>query len=544
MAYFYDDCLDLDNWHAIKGSITADTEGIKVNSWTTSGSNRVAQFYVHMFDEPMNAQDDFEFHMPFQIGTLNGTVITVQFGDISTGKWAFGFSAGFNLGNVAKAFTLDLKYNMLTEGDVIGYVIDGTIKSNPFNASNLYIQYFRITDIHDRYLVKDARITITRPSAGNSTAIVENVECIMNKENVTSVQLSSNEIESYLYGNVEHLNATICPSNADNQNVIWKSSNPDVASVSQKGVVTPLSLGTTTITATTEDGGYADSCEVSVKKYPIVMLLRDYWTGVILNYENTMYDPDSGGVDYGGFSLLDANGDSLGGGDFTMKFNGYASISGAPLEEFGPSPYSYDGDGYLIEEAQGSIHLGENDVYLKTYSIKAFEFFDTITEAPIGIGLFGGPIQVRMLIDGSQANDIHGDPLIYTGVGSYFTFEYIKPGTYDLEVSGPYLAEPRIEKNITVGIMEAYEPVTSFYYTPPPLPQVAQPSWVSKVATWKDVANAEQYEIKLYNASSECLDTQRVNKGTQRYDYTDLIENYLPAGSYTFTVQALPRELI
>jgi len=70
--------------------------------------------------------------------------------------------------------------------------------------------------------------------------------------------------------------------------------------------------------------------------------------------------------------------------------------------------------------------------------------------------------------------------------------------------------------------------------------QVTQPVWSNKIVTWKDVASAESYTVRLYNASAECLDTQAVAKGVQRYDYTDLIENYLPAGSYTATVQARP----
>lgn len=72
------------------------------------------------------------------------------------------------------------------------------------------------------------------------------------------------------------------------------------------------------------------------------------------------------------------------------------------------------------------------------------------------------------------------------------------------------------------------------------LSAVAQPGWSKKVATWQDVPNASNYKVILYNANGEPLDTQTVPAGTQRYDYTDLIENYLPAGSYQCSVQALP----
>lgn len=68
--------------------------------------------------------------------------------------------------------------------------------------------------------------------------------------------------------------AVISPNNAYNRNVIWSSSNPYVAKVNQEGKVTAVSLGTVTITARTEDGGFTDSCTISivngiiVEKYP------------------------------------------------------------------------------------------------------------------------------------------------------------------------------------------------------------------------------------------------------------------------------------
>ena len=50
------------------------------------------------------------------------------------------------------------------------------------------------------------------------------------------------------------LKATVYPSNANNKAIKWSSSNPAVASVSSKGVVKGLSIGTVTITGTAKDG--------------------------------------------------------------------------------------------------------------------------------------------------------------------------------------------------------------------------------------------------------------------------------------------------
>ena len=80
---------------------------------------------------------------------------------------------------------------------------------------------------------------------------------------VTGVSLnkSSTSIEE---ASTEQLVATVIPSNADDKSVIWSSSNTSVATVDSSGVVTAVSAGTSTITVTTNDGGYTDTCAVTV----------------------------------------------------------------------------------------------------------------------------------------------------------------------------------------------------------------------------------------------------------------------------------------
>jgi uncharacterized protein YjdB len=62
------------------------------------------------------------------------------------------------------------------------------------------------------------------------------------------------------------LKAVVKPSDADNKNISWKSSNAGVASVNTDGNVTAISVGTATITVTTEDGAKSATCEVTVKE--------------------------------------------------------------------------------------------------------------------------------------------------------------------------------------------------------------------------------------------------------------------------------------
>ena len=79
---------------------------------------------------------------------------------------------------------------------------------------------------------------------------------------VTGVTLnkSSTSIEQ---GSAETLTATVSPSNATDQTVSWTTNNSSVATVSG-GVVTAVSAGTAIITVTTNDGGFTDTCTVTV----------------------------------------------------------------------------------------------------------------------------------------------------------------------------------------------------------------------------------------------------------------------------------------
>ncbi len=68
----------------------------------------------------------------------------------------------------------------------------------------------------------------------------------------TSLTLNCNEADVHLHQTLQ-LNATILPSDA-HQQVEWSSSNNNVATVSESGLVTPVALGNAIIYATTVDG--------------------------------------------------------------------------------------------------------------------------------------------------------------------------------------------------------------------------------------------------------------------------------------------------
>ena len=81
---------------------------------------------------------------------------------------------------------------------------------------------------------------------------------------VTSVTLNESAL-SLKEGRNVTLSATITPDDATNQNVTWKSSDPDIATVDTNGKIRALKPGTATITVITEDGGKTAICTVTVE---------------------------------------------------------------------------------------------------------------------------------------------------------------------------------------------------------------------------------------------------------------------------------------
>lgn len=83
------------------------------------------------------------------------------------------------------------------------------------------------------------------------------------KVKVTGVTIDR-QVLSLALGDSETLVATVTPEGATDKSVVWSSSAPSIVSVDQNGKVTALSAGTAVITATTNDGDYTASCNLSV----------------------------------------------------------------------------------------------------------------------------------------------------------------------------------------------------------------------------------------------------------------------------------------
>ena len=123
--------------------------------------------------------------------------------------------------------------------------------------------------------VSGGKITAKNEGTATITATVQNKKVTYSLTvvpaviKVSNISLNNTNIQLYLDSSIDksrELSAYISPSNATNKEIVWSSSNTKVASVSNKGMVTAVSSGTATITATAVDGsGKKASCLVTVK---------------------------------------------------------------------------------------------------------------------------------------------------------------------------------------------------------------------------------------------------------------------------------------
>jgi uncharacterized protein YjdB len=150
----------------------------------------------------------------------------------------------------------------------------------PENATNQLV-YWLISDpavatifngLVTPHKLGTATITVTTLD-GNKTEKCELK--VIKRVPVTGVTLNKNKFTLGV-GTSEKLVATVSPYNATNKNVIWSSSDPDVATVDDEGLVTAKTAGTVIITVTTEDGDYTAECEVKCIDYspPVLTTLE------------------------------------------------------------------------------------------------------------------------------------------------------------------------------------------------------------------------------------------------------------------------------
>ena len=157
---------------------------------------------------------------------------------------------------------LDYTVTFNESGSVVGYSVDGyAVTQNDDGSTTIAVptqyaleeQLYIAAECSDGYDYFNCFYFVTGDNTkpGGDTKIA-----------VTGVKLDRDAL-TVNRGETAALTATVLPVNATNQKLTWQTGDSKVATVS-KGVVTGVGEGETTVTVTTQDGGYTAQCTVTV----------------------------------------------------------------------------------------------------------------------------------------------------------------------------------------------------------------------------------------------------------------------------------------
>lgn len=122
-------------------------------------------------------------------------------------------------------------------------------------------------------------LTSTNAAGQNSITRTGYIHVIGQNVSVTGVSINQQNL-SLINGQTVTLQAAISPDNASNKSVTWSSDNSSVASVNPTGYGVANGIGTANIIVTTQDGGFKDTCSVTVTSSAVSV------TGISLNLDS------------------------------------------------------------------------------------------------------------------------------------------------------------------------------------------------------------------------------------------------------------------
>lgn len=106
-------------------------------------------------------------------------------------------------------------------------------------------------------------LTVTATDTYGRT-VSRTVRVVVARYIVTGVALDKTSVSQYANAGSFQLSATVSPSDAKVQEVLWSSSDESVATVDSSGVVTPKNTGSCVITAESYDGAIKATCTVTL----------------------------------------------------------------------------------------------------------------------------------------------------------------------------------------------------------------------------------------------------------------------------------------
>ena len=231
-------------------------------------------------------------------GTVTENAISannyLMYKDVTWWGWTYGVKDGYTNGTLTGVDCSNMEYlHIDVWGPIDGkirvipiygggvpnnenYYAEVTIKAGQWNSVDVALADFvGAGDKHDFssiYQIKFAELNIETVSIDNvyfwKSAGTLPVESVTLDKTTATI-----EVDEAL-----QLKATVLPAEAANKNVVWTSSNTSVATVSAEGIVTGLTAGTTTITATSEDDNTkVATCAITVE----TIKAKTWWGGPV-----------------------------------------------------------------------------------------------------------------------------------------------------------------------------------------------------------------------------------------------------------------------
>ena len=270
--------------HNITGTLSTAAGDVTVNYAGTS-SSYLNEDHIRMYQSgstlKFTAPEGYELtKIVFTISSGNSANLDVDAGSYSAGTWTGKASdvtfTGKNATIRLSAAEVTLKKKVET-GTLLSIAVDNP--ETEFSVGDVFEFSGTVTAAYDNGATADVTSDATfsgydLDTAGEYEVTVSYTEdevtvtttynITVSTVAVTGITLDKEEA-TILVGITKTLTATIEPDNATDKSVIWTSSDEDVATVNENGVVTAVAAGSATITATSnENDEITASCAVTV----------------------------------------------------------------------------------------------------------------------------------------------------------------------------------------------------------------------------------------------------------------------------------------
>lgn len=241
------------------------------------------------------------------------------------------------------------------------------------------------------------------------------------KQPVTQVEVIPDSTTLNVGESYNSLEVNVLPEHAYNKNVSYVSDNTNVATVDANGYISGISPGTANITVTAEDGGYSDTCTVTVAQPVISVELREKCLNMTVGDNTTIIaaispaNATNKNVTWSssneGVALVDGNGNvsAISGGTaiitVTTEDRDYTDICTVTVrsDEIESAIYAISSDG-SINGIKINTTIAQLAANLNNHSADIKIFDQNGNEVTVGILCTG--MTVKLIIDGKVRDEL------------------------------------------------------------------------------------------------------------------------------------------